>query len=336
MELTGSPVSLLEGVLVRASFNGEFTIAGDGTLVYMGGQTVGGDLTLVDSGGSGMVLLPNQIDAQAPRFSPDGSLIAFTAAPEGSSEVYILNRNLKTMSRLTFEGTALYPTWSAGGDTIYYSTEADRPDRDIWRRAADGSGEPERVLERPGEQYEIAIPRAGGVAVLREVLATGPDLYSLPLAPVGEPRPWVVTEFAERAPSLSPDARWAAYQSNESGQDEIYVRAFPEAKGRWQISSGGGTEPLWSRDGRTIYYRRADTLFATEVRTSPTFAVSQSHQLLTFRFSRFQSLENHTNYDRDPITGGFAVMVDSEGSTTSLVLVLNSFEEMKQRLSGAR
>jgi Tol biopolymer transport system component len=156
------------------------------------------------------------------------------------------------------------------------------------------------------------------------------DLYTLPLWPAGEPRPWIVTEFSERAPSLSPDGRWAAYTSNESGQDEIYVRAVPEPAGRWQVSSGGGTEPLWASDGRTIYYRRADTLFATAVQTVPTFAVGQRRTVFT---TPFEQLNNHANYDRHPRTGEFVVMTETQDNATTMVVVLNWFEELRRRMA---
>ncbi len=332
MALTGNPVSLLQGVLVRASWNAEIAIARNGTLLYLGGQSGGYDLTLTDSTGAGRVLLQDLTDAQAPRFSPDGRRIAFAAAPEGPAEIWIFDRTLETVSRLTFEGNVLYPAWTPGGDSVYYSTDAGSSSRDIWRRAADGSGMPERVLERAGDQYEIALPANGGVALLREVTATGSglDLYTLPLRPAGEPRPWIVTEFSERAPSLSPDGRWAAYTSNESGQDEIYVRAVPEPAGRWQVSSGGGTEPLWASDGRTIYYRRADTLFATAVQTVPTFAVGQRRTVFT---TPFEQLNNHANYDRHPRTGEFVVMTETQDNATTMVVVLNWFEELRRRMA---
>ena len=333
MELTGNPVSLMEGILVRASYNGDFAIARNGTLLYMGGQAGGGDLTLVDTAGNGRTVLADLIDPQSPRFSPDGRRIAFTAAPEGPSEVWIYDRSLETVSRLTFEGNALYPAWTARGDTVYYSTDADSPDRDIWRRSADGSGGPEHVLERPGQQFEIVLPVTGGTALVREIRSTAGDLYVLPMIPGGEPRPWVASSFSERAPFLSPDARWAAYTSNESGQDEIYVRAFPEAEGRWQVSSGGGTEPLWSSDGRTIYYRRADTLFAAAVETTPTFAVGQRRTVFV---ADMLENPNHTNYDRNRRTGEFVVIARGEGTETALVVVLNWFEEVRQRMGRGR
>jgi len=334
MEMTGKPVSLMEGILVRASWNGDFGIAGNGTLLYLSGQTTGYDLTLLDSAGSARVLLPDLIDAQAPALSPDGRRVAFAAAREGPYEIWIFDRTQESVSRLTFEGNAMYPAWNPSGDTVYYSTEAGSRDRDIWRRAADGSGDPERVLERPEDQMSITIPVAGGAALLRENVVSKPGneggLYALPLAPVGEPRPWVVSSFFERGPSFSPDARWAAYTSNESGQDEIYVRAFPEPKGRWQVSSGGGAEPLWSVDGRTIYYRRADTLFAAAVKASPTFSVGRQRMVFAAGFNP-SPFHGVTNYDRDPRTGEFVVFSQHEGSTAALVVVLNWFEELRRR-----
>jgi len=185
----------------------------------------------------------------------------------------------------------------------------------------------------------IAIPRTGGVALLGENLFSQPGheggLYTLPLAPVGEPRPWAVSRFWERGPSLSPDARWAAYTSNESGQDEIYVRAFPDPEGRQQVSSAGGSEPLWSHDGRTIYYRRADTLFAAAVQTSPTFSVGRQRMVFTANFNP-SPYHAATNYDRDPRTGEFIVFTQHVGSTAALVVVLNWFEEVERRMEGGQ
>jgi hypothetical protein len=336
MEMTGEPVSLMEGILVRASWNGDFAIAGNGTLLYLSGQTTGYDLTLVDSAGTARVLLPDLIDAGTPALSPDGRRVAFTAAREGLLDVWIFDRPLESVSRLTFEGNAMYPAWNPSGDTVYYSTDAGSRDRDIWRRAADGSGSPERVLERPEDQMTITIPVTGGVALLREnvVSQAGHEggLYTLPLAPVGEPRPWAVSSFWERAASFSPDARWAAYTSDESGQDEIYVRAFPEPQGRLQVSSGGGDEPLWSSDGRTIYFRRADTLFAAAVQTSPTFSVGQQRMVFTASFNH-SPYHVRTNYDRDPRTGEFVAFSQPERNMAALVVVLNWFEELKQRMA---
>ncbi|HEX9692595.1 MAG TPA: protein kinase [Gemmatimonadales bacterium] len=328
LELTGNPVSLMEGILIRASWNGDFTIAKNGTLLYVTGEGASVNLSLVDSTGSISVLAPEVAEGGAPRLSPDGRRIALRGSSEGTSEIWIYDRSLTNLSRLTFEGNSDYPVWSPDGDTVYYSTDAGGQDRDIWRRAADGSGGPERVLERPTPQWEIAVAPAGDVALVREVTTTGPDLVVLPMNPPGDPTPWVVTEFAERSASLAPDGRWAAYTSNESGQDEVYVRAFPNAIGRWQISTGGGGEPLWSQDGRTIYYRHADSLLAVGVQTQPVFTVGRRRLMFV---GNIQPNPAHTNYDRDPRTGEFVMMTPTQVTATSLVVVLNWFEELRER-----
>jgi hypothetical protein len=142
----------------------------------------------------------------------------------------------------------------------------------------------------------------------------------------------VVTPFNERDATIAPDARWAAYTSNESGRDEVYVRAFPDAVGRWQVSTGGGQEPHWSRDGGTIFYRFSDTLFAVAVQTRPTFAVGRRSVVSVGTQLRNN---NHANYDRHPRTGEFVLLEIGEASNTSLVVVLNWLEEFRRRM-GAR
>jgi Tol biopolymer transport system component/tRNA A-37 threonylcarbamoyl transferase component Bud32 len=333
MELTGKPVSLMEGLLVRASWNGDLAIAPNGTLLYLSGRTGGYDLTLVDTTGNTRVLLSDLVDLATPALSPDGRRVAFIATSGGLPQLWILDRTLKTVSRLTPQGSAQYPAWSPNGDTVYYSGNAGSGDWDIWRQAADGSGAPERALQQAGDQREITIPNTGRFALIRQGFTGG--LYTLPLAPVSAPRPWVANGFFPRAPSFSPNGRWVAYTANESGKDEIYVRAFPNAGRRWQVSSGGGTEPLWSSDGRAIYYRRADTMFAAVVQTTPTFSVTGHRMVFTASFQPYV-YDLHTNYTRDPRSGDFIMVSQPQGSTAALVVALNWFQVLKQRMAGGQ
>jgi Tol biopolymer transport system component len=273
-------------------------------------------------------------DGYAPRFSPDGRRIALRASREGGQEIWVYDAGTATLSRLTFQGGTDYPVWSPRGDTVYYSAAGSGTNRDLYRRAADGSGVADTVLARPGEQWEIAIAPNGEHALVREIgAATGADLLVLPLRPRGELRPWVQTPFAERSASIAPDSRWAAYVSNESGPDEVYVRAFPEPSGRWQVSTGGGSEPLWSRDGRTIYYRRADTLYAVSVTTRPTFATGPRRAVLA---GPYQVNGNHTNYDRNPRTGEFVFLGQTQSATLRPIVVLNWFAELRARAGTGR
>jgi eukaryotic-like serine/threonine-protein kinase len=149
----------------------------------------------------------------------------------------------------------------------------------------------------------------------------------------GTPRtePLLQTPFAERNAQISPDGRWLAYESNETGQEEIYVRPFPKvAEGRWQISVGGGTVPLWAKSGRELFYRNGDSLMSAAVQTTPTFAAVNPIKLFqgyasslgrTFDVSgdgqRFLMIKNNSSRDQ-PVA--------------SMVVVLNWQEELKRRV----
>ncbi|MEX1999199.1 MAG: hypothetical protein WD934_05885, partial [Gemmatimonadales bacterium] len=328
LEVTGSPVSLAEGILVKGSWNGDYAVSESGNLVYVTGEVARVGLSLADSTGVAQILIPDLPNGHAPRFSPDGRRIALRASQEGTNEIWTYDLAQGTLSRLTFEGGADYPVWSPSGDTIYYTADRGGTGRDLWARAADGSGAPVRLLERDSDQWEIVWTRSGDHALIRESGAqAGPDLLVLARGTEGEPRPWVVSSFSERSPTLAPDGRWAAYVSDESGQDEVYVRAFPEAAGRWQVSTGGGTEPHWAMDGRTIYYRHSDTLYAVAVTSRPSFVVGRRRQVLT---GNSQTSGFHTNYDRDA-SGRFVMLSQSVSASTSVVVVLNWFEELRAR-----
>ena len=152
--------------------------------------------------------------------------------------------------------------------------------------------------------------------------------YSFTLDSPGEHQPYVVTPFNERAPVISPDGRWLAYVSNESGQDEVYVRAYPDPSGRWQVSGDGGVEPLWAPSGRELYYRTGDRFMAVEVNTRGTFSLGNRRPLFEGNYLMNQ---NHTNYDVHPASGEF-VTIKSQGSPTELMVVLNWFEELMERV----
>jgi Tol biopolymer transport system component len=138
----------------------------------------------------------------------------------------------------------------------------------------------------------------------------------------------VATRFSERSPALSPDGRWLAYASDESGKDEVYVRAFPIPSGRWQISGAGGIEPRWAPSGREIFYRNADTLIRVAVATQPAFATgTRSPVFIRADFSDPQ----HATWDVSPDGQQFA-FVRADREAASLVLTLNWFEELRRRV----
>ena len=148
------------------------------------------------------------------------------------------------------------------------------------------------------------------------------------------PHPFVASEFDESSPALSPDSRWLAYVSDETGRNQVYVRPFPGAGGRWQISTDGGTEPVWAPDGRGIYYRTpASELVRAEVQTRPAFAVGARQRLFST-----------AAYVGSPVTQMYALSPDGrrflfmkgEAGARQLIVVVNWFEELKHRTSGGK
>jgi dipeptidyl aminopeptidase/acylaminoacyl peptidase len=329
LEVTGSPVSLLEDMMVKNTGASEFALSGDGSLAYLSGEAVDVDLVMVDRAGSERTLLTDLPAPIGPRLSPDGGRIAARMQERGSSDIWIYNLRGGTMSRLTFEGDNFYPTWTPDGRTVAFSSERGESGRDMYMRASDGSGVAELLLERENPVWEISWSREGDHAAFREVdSSTGRDIWILPLDGSSDPRPYLRTPFNERSPQVSPDGRWLAYVSNETGRDEVYVRAFPEPSGKWQVSTAGGSEPLWDPRRPQIYYRDGNQLVAVEVQTEPVFSLGAREVLFE---GTYRTGLQHTNYDIDPASGEF-LMLKSAEQATSLVVVLNWFEELRARM----
>jgi hypothetical protein len=170
------------------------------------------------------------------------------------------------------------------------------------------------------------------------VLAETGDLKLLPLDGKGQSTPLIQTTFAEGLAEVSPDGRWLAYQSNESGQNQIYVRPFPDVNsGRWQVSPSGGTHPAWARSGRELFYRdAAGALTTVSIQTTPAFSAGNPTKLFD---TRYHSALNMRSYDVAPDGRRFLMIKDvpaasqqSDVRPASIVVVLNWVEELKARL----
>jgi serine/threonine-protein kinase len=163
------------------------------------------------------------------------------------------------------------------------------------------------------------------------VYADRGDLWSLSLSSNSQPSPFVPSRFNETAPAFSPDGRWLAYVSDESGRLEVYVRPFPGPGEKYPISVGGGSEPVWDRRGRELYFRSGDQMLVVAVNTQPTFSAGRPRLLFTGPYVRSAG---RTNYDISPGGESF-VMLDSgqeSGAATQVNVLLNWFEELKQRV----
>jgi len=201
--------------------------------------------------------------------SPDGTRVAFIRRDLQTDRYDVWTRDLvrSAESRLTFNGIAYGVGWSSDGAHIFYGS---RPFNQIYQRAANGTGT-EEVVDATGKVLMEA-SRDGRYLLMTTPgnnPKTGLDIWVLPLSGDRKPFPYLQSEFQENQPRLSPNSQWLAYTSNESKRTEIYVVSFPQPSERYLISTNGGRDPVWSRDGRELYYYSADNkIMAVEIKPS--------------------------------------------------------------------
>ena len=239
-------------------------------------------------------------------------------------------------------GGGIYPVWSPSGEYLYFTVGTDG-----YRRPADASEEAERLYNRPDQNFVRDVSAGDSVLIVRETTADrGRDLVLWrDGADGGEFEEFLTAEWHEGNAEISPDGRWVAYQSDESDEPRIYVQSFPVITRQYVVSPGLGTEPLWSPDGRSLYYRSGSQFLALDVTTEPAFAVLSDPDLL------FEG----PNYTTAPGAGGWVqnwdihpdgkrfIMVRSEAGQegdsgaallAEVYLVVNCFEELRERMGG--
>ena len=217
----------------------------DQAQIVRGAEAQGVQRTLVwvDRSGTETVIqaAPQQYDH--PRVSPDGTRVAVHVNP-GENDIWLWDLNRTTLTRVTFNPRDdLYPVWMPDGRRLLFTSRREPSNtRNLFWRAADGTGEVERLTESPNRQHATAVSPDGRLLIFHENFPeTGDDVMQLELDETRRVTPLVQTEFIERNGIVSPDGRWLAYEANDSGRFEIYVRPFPEVNsGRWQVSTMGG------------------------------------------------------------------------------------------------
>ena len=324
LQTVGAPTRLAGRVAQGSSGVVQFAVAPTGTLVYVPKDALeersSRRLVWVDrQGREEPVDAPEQMYLD-PRVSPDGTRIAV----EIENDIWILDRASATLARLTddpaFESV---PVWTPDGRSVIFtvgpSGRSTIAPLNLWRRAADASGPAQRLTENSTtRQVPYAVTPDGMQLVFREHGARPGgdegDLMIMSLAGDGRSRPLIQTAFREMNAELSPDGRWLAYQSNESGVDEIYVRPFPDVNaGRWRVSTGGGVKPLWRRDGAELFFQSGRALMRTAIAAVATFDAGPPTKL--FEGSYVGALERM--YDVTP-DGQRFLMIEESGSNPAL------------------
>ena len=301
-------------------------LSASGSLLYQHGGT-SSQIVNVDLHGAARVLIDSVQAYMHPRLSPDGRRLAIEVQGAASADIWIADLVDHTNALLTREGYNNRPEWSPDGRRVLY-TSSREPRNALWTQPADGSGNATMLLH-------VASPIREGVFTLdgRSVLYrvdspdSNRDVFQLPLSGAQQPIPILATINDEKQPRPSPDSRWLAYVSNESGREEVYVRPLAQTGGRVPVSTSGGGEPLWSPDGKRLYYRSGTGLFAATIVTTPALAVAGRQLLFT---GSFATDEYHPNYDVTPDGRGF-VMLRPVEENRRLVVALNWSDELRER-----
>ena len=339
LQVSGDPVPLVEDVP-----NEEFSVSGDGTLVYPSGLPAGDpetELLWVDRHGAARPLTDKPGRYSESRLSPDGRRLVFSILRQGFDyDIWVLELARGTVTRLTFgEGNESVPIWTPDGTRVTFSSG--RSGRwNSFSVPADGSGEAVQLTESQFITTAASWSPDGKVLAVQQLRpGTGMDIGVLRPEEGGEPDIFIGTPFNEGQPIFSPDGRWLAYTSDESGQEEVYVRAFPGPGGKWQISTEGGGNPLWARNGRELFYRNGEKVMVAGVSTDAEFSPSAPALLFEQPFVlRAFHVQELLNYDVTPDGREFVMIRPVEGDEgesvppTELHVVLNWFEELKARV----
>ncbi|HEY8174725.1 MAG TPA: protein kinase [Gemmatimonadaceae bacterium] len=337
LRVTGAPVQLLQNVVVKTGGATEVAVSRDGTLMYRSGQFAR-RMVLVNRHGAESPYLQEMREYNFPRVSPDGKRVAVTVSSATSVfDIWVFDTQTGALTRVTQNG-GQRPEWTPDGRNIL-TIHADSGYRNVFTQPWDASGLPSLYLTNPkGGVVEISVPRRGrGFLAVRVGARVGAGGRSgdIMIAPVDSPRalrPFLATAAIEIMPSVSPDGDQLAYVSDESGRVEVYVRPMPGPGSRVQVSTDGGSEPVWSPTGRELFYRANGKIIAARI-TWQGGAAAVSREVL-FDDVYFPNV-GHANYSVMP-DGDHFLFAKSAGGDAKTVVVLNWFEEVRQRMASAK
>jgi serine/threonine-protein kinase len=329
VRITGAPVTLLDNVR-------SYSFTSDGTLIY-------GDAAPDTARDARLVWVSRDGDVQPlragvgvydyPRLSPDGSHIVVDKQMGADRSLFMYDVERDAFSKFTFGNSNNWPLWSPDGTRVIYGSNRVGTQWDVYSKPADGAA-PEHVLVTGGAtQIPRAISPQGDVLAYSETRPEGTLLFALPFRAGAAARRLFPDGGGEMMPTFSRDGRWIAYVSSDSGRREVYVRSSDGTGSKWQISSGGGTEPVWSFDGGELFYRTADTMFVVEVTSSGTsFSFGKARALFTgsYLFGATEGQEYDVTRD-----GKRFLMLKPEKAAAAapLKVIVNWFEEVRRKVS---
>jgi eukaryotic-like serine/threonine-protein kinase len=336
LELAGSPAPVLEGVRESPFGATQYDLSAGGTLVYLPGGMRGSlsRLAWVDRAGKEQLLGAPANVYNFPRLSPDGLYVAIGIMVTNDIWLYDMARD--RLSLATSAGThAVNPVWSPDGRRFAFSSDRAGPSNVYWQHA-DGSGATERLTTSPSPTMASSWSSDGQtIAFMQSNAETGLDIWTVGLGD-RKARPFLETRFNETAPVFSPDGQWIAYASDLSGRWEVFVQPYPGPGGKWQISTHGGTEPLWNPAGRELFYRDGNRMMAATVTLRPAFSADKPTVL--FEGPWLPTSVTLRNYDVSPDGQRFLMLkaIAEDQGPRQIVVVQNWFEELKRRMAAGK
>lgn len=324
--ITGAALPVTDGLLVGIGGAAKLGVSHAGEFAYFDEDAADRTLALVDRAGRAESIPALPHGFSAPVFSPDGRRIV-TEIHRGLGGIWVLDLAQSTFRRLTFDSGSRLPVISPDGQRIAFGTNPAGVQSGYTLRwmEAEGGDSAETLLPAEPAQFPCAFRPDGRMLVFeRADPRTLGDIWILPLSEEREPRPYLRTAFDERGAVLSPDGRWLAYVSNEAGEDEVYVRAFPNPGPPVAISAGGGREPRWAPSGREMFYRSKAGMVAVAVDPSASLRVGRREVLFDDR--PYLSTLGRAAYDVRP-DGRRFLMVRRGTEVPQVVVLLNWFDQ---------
>jgi serine/threonine-protein kinase len=310
---TGPPQPIAENVRIGPAQLAKLGMARTGALAYYAGGAISRQLVIADRQGRVEVLPAPPNRYRQPRFAPEGRRIAVAIDGGGpnSGDVWVYDLDARNLARLTFDSVSSYPSWMPDGQRVAFSRLSARGN--LLAIATDGSGTPETLLVRPQSIYEAEFSADGRTLVFRESHPeTSRDIWMASMDSVQAAVPLLRTPFNERQIALTPDGRWLAYVSNETGASEVYLRRPQQGSPRWRVSTGGGLAPRWARGGRELFFWSGDSLLVVPVEAGTQPRLGEPRTVLV---GRFQDSPTNILYDVSS-DGSRFVLVQSESQGT--------------------
>jgi serine/threonine-protein kinase len=328
LEVAGVPVPVLDGIRTETFGGAQYSISKDGLLVFVPGQSAGvGRPSWVDRNGKVETLPFRPERFGAFRISPDGTKFAISVLGT-TNHIWIFDLVGKgEPQRFSTEESEQIPVWTPDGTHIAFSG-LENGNWNIFWRPADRSHERERLIKKDIKLDPESWSPDGQLLALRETTSSSLDISILNLK-TRELQPFLASRFNEWGPAFSPDGRWIAYTSDESGQYEVYVQPWPSTGGKWQVSrtAGGNEEPVWSKDGRELFYRNGRRWMAVPISALPAFSAGPPQLLFQGDYLNVSGLEYGVSSDGKR----FLVLQPADTSPpTELCVVVNWFEELKR------